>query len=119
MDDMEKALALLDLEDGAKCQLNHGPFEPDDAVGYLVEYLGKTDGIVIEQKDTLIIPICQECADALASGRWILLYCFTCNSSQWVDRELSKNKYAPGKKILWLQGCPECGAEKTDGLWFG
>ena len=112
MEEIEKAMLLLDLEEQV-CQLSHGPHPSPEAEGYLVETLKTESG-----HKELTIPICKECSDSLVGGRWVLCYCLKCNESRWIDRLFCKNELASEKRILWLQGCPECGG-KFDGLWFG
>ena len=51
----------------------------------------------------------------LIGEEWTLLYCFECNASRWVNRELAKNSYR--HHILWLRGCPECNSA-FGGLYF-
>ena len=112
-------LALLAELTNESCELNHGP----DTKGLFFQ---ATDYIVIPfgyQEDTttdictreLVVPVCYDCAQALLGSDWSLLYCFECNSSQWVYRKMAKNKYR--HHILWLRGCPDCSYE-FGGLYF-
>ena len=112
-------LHLLAELDGGFCELNHGPeshYKEHPATDYIVQPFGynATD---VEQVLTreMIVPVCGECAQALLSDDWTLLYCFDCCSSQWLNRHLTKNRYR--HHILWMHGCPEC-AEELNGLYF-
>ena len=114
--DRIQLLAELDHE---FCELNHGPEmhrEDFPAADYLVLPVGyrqdeQTEVVVRE----LVVPVCRDCIDALVGEEWTLLYCFECNSSQWLYRKLAKHSYR--HHILWLKGCPAC-AEEFGGLYF-
>ena len=92
------------------CDLNHGlGVEKPQAVDYITQTLG--DG------GQLRIPICAECADALMcteEERWVLLYCLSCLSSQWIDKSVSRRlyHYEKGERIKWMRECPKCDGEK-------
>jgi len=54
------------------------------------------------------IPICRECEEALLSEGWVLFYCITCNSSQWVLKKLAKRIYKKTDKVFFMDICPIC-----------
>ncbi len=118
MNAIDKIILLADLGD-KYCELNHGPDtrkEDHPATNYLVIPFGYSENSVIDVAvRKMVIPICQECADALSGEEWTLLYCFECNSSHWVYRKLAKNSYR--HHILWLRGCPDC-TNEFGGLYF-
>ncbi|MBU1405691.1 MAG: hypothetical protein KKE83_02470 [Proteobacteria bacterium] len=101
------------------CELNHGPGtsrEDFPAVDYLVMPFGYCENEITEiSVREMVIPVCGECAAALAGEEWTLLYCFECCSCQWVARAFAKNRYR--HHILWLRGCPHC-ARQFGGLYF-
>lgn len=118
MNAIDRVQLLAELEHDF-CELNHGPAtvrEDFPAADYLVLPVGyqedKDVEVVVRE---LVVPVCRVCIDALLGDEWTLLYCFECNSSQWICRELSKHNYR--HHVLWLKGCPEC-AEKFGGLYF-
>jgi len=118
MNAIERLQLLAEL-DGEHCELNHGPDtrgEDFPAVDYIVIPFGyKIDEAQEVAAREMVIPVCAECAEALTGEEWTLLYCFECNSSQWVSRKLAKNRYR--HHILWLRGCPDCSYE-FGGLYF-
>lgn len=117
IDDIDAIGLQADLTH-SHCQLNHGARDPKPhpAVDYLVLPIGKIqkDGKSSNHSE-LVIPICQECLEALNDEAWTLLYCLDCNESQWILRELAKMKYR--HNIIWLRGCPKCGG-KFGGIYF-
>ena len=108
--DTDYAHALMDIE-GEHCHLQHNkqhdPAVEHPAVEYLVQYLGKTDGVIQEVEHELRIPICQDCMDGLSDPKWFLVYCISCNESQWIYRPLCY-KPLPDEHIQWLDECPNC-----------
>ena len=117
MNDFDMIELLARLTE-SHCELNHGPDTDNSdfpAVDYIVLPLGESkDGKTTVARE-ITIPVCAECAAALASNEWTLLYCFECGESRWVHRQLAKNKYR--HSILWMRGCPECSAQ-FGGLYF-
>ncbi|MDH4319107.1 MAG: hypothetical protein OEV64_11995 [Desulfobulbaceae bacterium] len=118
MDAIDTLGLLAQLEEES-CELNHGPdtaHEKHPAVDYIIQPFGYS---VNEVEDftarEMVIPVCADCAGALHGDEWTLLYCFECNSSQWVSRKLANNRYR--HSVLWLRGCPHC-SEKFGGLYF-
>lgn len=89
-----------------KCKLWHLPDEElPDACNYIVQDLGKFE-VPLEQ---IRIPICQECAEAISNGEWILLYCLKCNQSRWALKSKIKTEYIhKDKPINWMRYCPHC-----------
>ena len=114
--DRIQLLAELDHE---FCELKHGPNthrEDFPATDYLVLPVGYQEECDVEVVvRELVVPVCRDCVDALLGEEWTLLYCFECNSSQWIYRSLAKLNYR--HHVLWLRGCPDC-AEKFGGLYF-
>ena len=111
IDDIDKIGLQADLLH-ATCQLNHGPLdkEPHQAIDYLVIPVGETQANGTPQTHAeLVIPVCQDCVDALQGEEWTLLYCLECNKSQWILRAVARLNYR--HHIIWLKGCPECGGE--------
>lgn len=103
------------------CDLNHGPeTNPEDfpATDFLVLPLGTNESEVVSNiENYLYIAVCMDCWEALqpSNKEWTLCYCVNCNESQWIARKYSKLHYR--HKVLWLNGCPECGS-KFGGLYF-
>jgi len=101
------------------CELNHGP-ETEKIVVSAFDYIvlpfgyNEAEDIEVSVRD-MVIPVCFDCAQALMGDEWTLLFCFECCSSQWINRQLAKNRYR--HHILWLRGCPECSYE-FGGLYF-
>ena len=92
---------------GSKCELNHGPgCDIPDAVDFLVQEFSSPAG-----NYKVAIPICQDCIDGLASDEWVLLYCITCNSSQWIFKPLARRRYPDGTHLLWMDRCPKCNVQ--------
>ena len=120
MNDAEKLIAKFDLIDN-HCYLNHGPdidTSEIESVEQLVCPIGYNESdIVTVVKRELIIPICEECANALCENEWLLIYCIECNNNHWINREYASNKYHPSDHIIWLKGCPEC-TKKFGGIYF-
>lgn len=118
MDQCERLALLAELAE-SRCQLNHGPGTENEfyrAVNYIVMPMGYRENSIQEVTvRELVIPVCQECIDALLSEQWTLLYCFECCESQWVNRQIARNRYR--HNILWLKGCPRCSKE-FGGLYF-
>ena len=97
--------ARIDLLE-QKCQLNHGPNIPaPEAVDYLCQYVGKKDSSTL---DMLTIPICGECIAGLYDEDWLLFYCLSCNSSQWLMKSRARNYYPAWESIRFLHTCPNC-----------
>lgn len=93
---------------GERCHLNHGPMEdPPSAKVYLCQYIGRRDNPNTEPI-LLRIPICVECSYALYDEDWLLFYCLTCNSSQWLLKNKAKRLYPKWESIRFLHTCPEC-----------
>lgn len=115
MDAIDKLAFLADLGKSF-CELNHGPNTKQEdykAVDYIVQAFGYNG----KNQHELLIPICAECVQGLQDADWVLLYCFSCNQSQWINKKLSKNKYK--HKIIWLNGCPSKGCTgKFGGIYF-
>ena len=85
----------------SKCELRHAPgTESPQAVNAI---------ILPFQTNYLIIPICSECVNTLAEGEWGLLYCIRCCENRWSKKAVEQN---PQGRIVWLDGCPECGEFK-------
>jgi hypothetical protein len=118
MDQSERLVLLADLAE-SHCELNHGPgTDKNDyrAVNYIVIPMGYKENEIQEiTKRELVVPVCQECINALLDNEWTLLYCFDCCQSQWVNRKWARNRYR--HNILWLRGCPKCSNE-FGGLYF-
>lgn len=118
MDTINEVQLLAELENEC-CGLNHGPgvdSKKIPASDYLVVPVGYVEGNGQETTvRELVIPVCQECAQALQEDEWTLLYCLECNSSRWVCRQFAKNAYR--HHVLWLCGCPDC-TNKFGGLYF-
>jgi len=118
MNAIDKLHLLAELGE-SHCELNHGPDADNKAwpaVDYIVLPFGYHDTEVVEvSARELVIPICNECAQALMEEEWTLLYCFECNSSHWVHRRQAKNDYR--HHLLWLRGCPDC-TNEFGGLYF-
>jgi hypothetical protein len=117
MDTIDAVRLLVELE-GEHCGLNHGPntrAEDYQACDFIVIPCGDTKKEIVTPERDLVVPVCQECAQALIGEKWTLLYCFECNASRWVYRQQAKNQYR--HHALWLRGCPDC-ANKFGGLYF-
>ncbi len=96
------------------CGLKHSKYDPatdHPATEYLCQDLGRVD--IKESQQTIRIPICDECVEALYDPDWILAYCTYCHKSQWIYRPYSKLKHPPGNGIYWCDVCPFC-SEVTD-----
>ncbi len=118
MDAVDK-LGLLAHMAEEYCELNHGPDTGNEkraAVDYIIQPFGYTVNDIEEVAvREMVVPVCEDCIEALQGDEWTLLYCFECCSSQWVCRKFAKNRYR--HHILWLRGCPECSME-FGGLYF-
>ena len=117
MDTIDTVRLLVELE-GEHCGLNHGPKDRAanyPASDYIVIPFGDTRKVEPAPDRELVVPVCQECAQALIGEEWSLLYCFECNSSRWVCRARARNAYR--HHVLWLRGCPDC-TNKFGGLYF-
>lgn len=101
MNDLENLASLI----GEKCALRHRD-EPGDAVNAICQYLGTSNGIQSEVTQELRIPICQECLEAILSKEWVVIYCATCHSSQWICKELARRSY--DTEVIILGSCPVC-----------
>ena len=118
MDEASKLILLAELTD-ERCELNHGPGTDKEvfpATDFIVIPIGFIDNKTETDTCTreMVIPVCQECAEALLGEEWTLLYCLECCASQWVCRQLAKKRYR--HHILWMKGCPHCGG--FGGLYF-
>lgn len=87
------------------CCLNHNDSKTYPAVASLCQNinLNLIDGCI-----QVRLPICQDCMEALEDTNWILCYCVTCHSSQWIYRPQAKRKYPSGNIIFWMGECPKC-----------
>jgi len=104
---LDNLIARIDLI-GLVCHLNHGPgVEPPPAVNYLCQYIGRTDDPDV-LPDLYRIPICEECTAALYDEDWLLFYCLTCNSSQWLLKSKARKLYPKWESIRFLHTCPMC-----------
>ena len=106
LDEEFKIFALRLYIDQLDCCLFHREDIPK-----AVDYLTQNIGYKKEVQAQLSIPICKECAEALYSGEWILLYCINCNQSRWVNKNLTDRLYLyedAVNNILWMDRCPEC-----------
>lgn len=108
MDELGKALDRFNAKISLiheKCNLNHGiGTERSQAVDYLCQYVG----LNTVSRYLLTIPICAECAAALYDEEWLLFYCLTCNSSQWLLKNEAKKLYPKWESIIFLTECPMC-----------
>lgn len=103
---LNEFVALIELMHET-CHLNHGKgADIPQAVDYLCQYVGPTDSDV--GTALLRIPICAECITTLYDKDWILFYCLTCNSSQWLMRSKAKKHYPEIESIKFLAQCPNC-----------
>jgi hypothetical protein len=94
---------------GQVCHLNHGPgAERPEAVDYLCQHLGDTKSSWPEV--LLAVPICAECAYALLyePEYWLLFYCLTCHSSQWLIKPKARKYYPKWENLIFLYRCPNC-----------
>lgn len=91
---------------GKRCCLFHLPDEElPEAVDCIQQEFGRDD-IPVHK---VSIPICAECAEALLSGEWTLLYCLNCNESRWaLNRRIRTQYIIKDKPINWLKSCPGC-----------
>lgn len=100
--------------DGQTCALKHSKEDPSEkhiAVNYLVQNIGNQFNTIT---DTLSIPICQDCVEALQGNNWVLLYCVNCNRSQWVYKRFAKRYYKNSEHVLFLTACPHCYEKSTN-----
>jgi hypothetical protein len=98
--------ARIDLTN-EHCHLKHSkedPAENHPAVDFLCQNLGYENFVT----ETIRIPICQECVEALLSEEWILFYCVGCNNSQWLNRKYAKHPYPFWLHVHWMDTCPVC-----------
>lgn len=114
---------------GLTCHLNHNGEEPPEAVDYLCQRLGDIseqpeeinsleDSMLTQipefmhniedTQDMLRIPVCAECVTALYDEDWLLFYCLSCDSSQWLIKSRAKKYYPKWESIRFLYGCPNC-----------
>jgi hypothetical protein len=100
---LQENLAKISLE-AEICHLKHNDIVEYKAVNYLCQMLGGNDVV----QDLLRIPICEECEAALLGDEWILFYCISCNSSQWVLREKAKKDYSKDQNVYFFINCPTC-----------
>lgn len=101
--------------EGQTCALKHSEKDPSEnhqAVDYLVQNAG--DQVSSTVTETLAIPICQECVDALSDKEWLLFYCVGCNRSQWLYKPLARRVYGKDEHIIFLAKCPYCYEEEPD-----
>lgn len=100
--------------EGEMCELNHNhnPDEPHPAVNAICQSLGDPDSGEIYQ--LVMIPICQECEDALLDPNWILLYCLGCGESAWMYRPYARKEYDYHTNVLWFKKCPHCIGETPE-----
>jgi hypothetical protein len=115
--DAETLAAIAELGE-AHCELNHGlkNTEKFDAVEVLIIPMGRQVGeIEYEETHKFYIPICKECAEALTSDEWTLIYCLECTASQWIHRPSARLNYR--HHILWVKGCIKC-TNQFGGLYF-
>jgi len=107
-DGLQNLIDIIELK-GTNCVLDHKDDKKREAVDYLSQrFKDKYDKI-----DTLRIPVCGECAEALCGVDWVLLFCIYCGRSQWVYRPKAKLKYGKDVHVIWMDICPWC-AEVTD-----
>jgi len=100
----DNLIAKIDLI-GKVCQLNHGPeVQSPPAVNYLCQYIGREN----DTPDLYRIPICEECTAALYDEEWLLFYCITCNSSQWLLKSKARKLYPKWECVRFLHTCPMC-----------
>ena len=103
--------AKLSLK-GKTCQLKHSIKDPatnHPAVEYICQPMGYKESEVVDVSVYRFeIRICEECVEALYSDDWILLYCISCRSSQWIFKRLARLTYLEGMHIKWMDECPEC-----------
>ncbi|MHB8789710.1 MAG: hypothetical protein ACYDBT_07490 [Desulfobulbaceae bacterium] len=118
MNELDKLVLLAELAEEC-CELNHGPETSHlklPAVDYLVQPFGYSHSEIEEVSvRDMVVPVCIDCARALQGNDWTLLYCFECNSSQWISRRYARLRYR--HSVLWLRGCPHCSGE-FGGLYF-
>ena len=118
MNELDKLVLLANLEEEC-CELSHGPETSHlklPAVDYLVQPFGYSHSDIEEVSvRDMVVPICIDCSRALQGNDWTLLYCFECNSSQWISRQHARLRYR--HNILWLRGCPHCAGD-FGGLYF-
>jgi hypothetical protein len=114
---------------GLTCHLNHNGEEPPEAIDYLCQRLGDIndqpeeiatlDDPMLAQipefmhniedtQDMLRIPVCAECVTALYDEDWLLFYCLSCDSSQWLMKSKARKLYPKWESIRFLSGCPNC-----------
>ena len=104
MDAYDRLVAIAELDEELVCQLNHGPYDkvPHLAIDYLCIGLGHDNKV--EQE--LMIPVCNECMEAIVSGEWVLVYCLTCHTTGWINRYLARRDY--NGNVYVVEQCKEC-----------
>lgn len=106
-DSLDKNMAQLELINET-CHLKHAPkgieIEVPIAVDYLCQYFGFNKEHSITE--LLRIPICEDCLAGLYDPNWALIYCVSCNSSQWVWKPDSHIEFHTD--VVWVDKCPEC-----------
>lgn len=111
-DHLDEHIAKLELLN-EKCYLKHAPstmeIEPPQAVDYLCQYFGYNKERSITEM--LRIPICDECVRGLYDPNWALMYCITCNNSQWVWKPDSSLDFHTD--VVWVDECPYCNDENN------
>jgi len=94
------------------CHLKHAPeymnIKIPLAVDYLCQYLGFNKSH--NTTESIRIPICKECLKGLYDKNWVLVYCITCNSSQWIWKPNTFIEF--NTDVIWLDKCPKCKEEK-------
>ncbi len=108
IDPVDKMVLLGELG-STICKLNHEDDKPRRACDYIICPMGTKDGDITEiVNDFATIPVCEECMAAIQGDEWILFYCLSCGSSQWILRDLSRKPYSKSEVIIWMPECPKC-----------
>lgn len=110
---LNEFMNMVTLE-GEHCHLKHSEEDPSEnhpAVNYLCQFIGFIKEDIAEYM--IQIPVCKECEEALTGDGWVLFYCITCNSSQWVLKSLAKRIYKKTDKVFFMDVCPICTEENN------
>ena len=112
MNEDYKFIVAYAIANGTSCDLEHHDDELHEAVDAIIQPLGyKTDKDkeIYKQDGSMVIHVCEECADTLENDPdWALLYCMECASSQWLYLPLAKRPRSVYNRINWLKSCPKC-----------
>lgn len=105
IDEIKSLIVEIDLKTFPTCDLFHEPEFTEIQTAYAISIPFGHNG---HYDSDMILALCERCFSRLQDNDWMLIYCYECNQSRWINKLLSKLRYREDTQIIWTRGCHEC-----------